>query len=36
VAQFIPFVGRYRYDTGGKQGSFANGFISGMWRVPKL
>jgi hypothetical protein len=36
VAQFVPFAGRYRFDGGGKQGSFANGFMSGMWWVPKL
>jgi len=36
VAQFIPFVGRHRFDAPGKQGSFANGFMPGMWQVPKL
>jgi len=35
VAQFVPFAGRYRFDSGGKQGSFANGFMGGMWWVPK-
>jgi hypothetical protein len=36
VAQFVPFAGRYRYDGAGKQASFANGFMPGMWWVPKL
>jgi len=37
VAQFVPFAGRYRFDaTGKQQQSFANGFMGGMWWVPKL